>query len=220
MTNGTRPRRTVSPRSLPRYKVVLRQVEAGACRNHGRRCARRSSTRSAPNMLSRRIAVALLAAALALPAGAAQWTATFGRVGPLKLGMSLASVNRVLGEHFSAPGIRGADPSGRCFYVDPSREPAVELMIIDGRLARIDVVKSGVETAKGISVGDTEAAVLAAYRPRISIAPAAYDPRLGKFLTVLSPDEAYGIRFVTSRGKVQSYYSGTVQAIRNVEGCG
>lgn len=170
-------------------------------------------------MLSRKISVALLAAAFALPAGAAQWIATFGHVGPLKLGMSLASVSRVLGGHFSAPGVPGADPNGRCFYVDPSREPAVELMFIDGRLARIDVVRSGIETAKGVSVGDTEAALLAAYRPHVSMAPAAYRPRLGKFLTVLSPDKAYGIRFVTLRGKVQSYYSGTVQAIRYVEGC-
>lgn len=170
-------------------------------------------------MSLRKLLVTLLAMMFSIPAGAAPWIATFGQVGQLKLGMPLAAVSRVLGEHFAPPKIPAGDPTGRCFYVHPSRMPALELMIIDDRLARIDVVSSSIKTAKGVTVGDTETAVLAAYQPHISVAPAAYYPGVGRFLTVLSPDKTYGIRFVTLRGKIQYYYSGTVQTIRYIEGC-
>lgn len=171
-------------------------------------------------MSPRELSIALLAVAISLPAGAAQWTATFGHVGPLKLGMSLATVNEVLGAHYAPPKIPEADPSGRCFYVDPPPYPGVYLMVIDGRLARIDIgQKSDIKTAKGVSVGGTQASVLAAYGSGVAIEPAAYYPGLGRYLTVLSPDKRYGIRFVTLNGKIKYYFDGTAQTIRYDEGC-
>lgn len=217
--------RTATPMACG-HRVAALPLHAACPVDMGERPAGRSALppelgklASGRKMSPRKLLVALLAAAFPLSAGASQWSVTFGEVGPLRLGMSMATMNRVLGEDLAAPKVPGADPVGRCFYVDPPREPALQLMIIEGRLARIDVVKSGIKTTKGVAVGDTEASVLAAYGTRIAVEPASGDPHSGRFLTVLSPDKAYGMRFVTLHGKVQQYYSGTAQAIRYVEGC-
>ena len=47
-----------------------------------------------------------------------------------------------------------------CFYVNPNGHPAIGLMIINGRLARVDVDQPGVLTSTGIEVDDTENACL------------------------------------------------------------
>lgn len=140
--------------------------------------------------------------------------------------MSLAQVNQALRTHLVALKLLQADPTGRCVYLDPPRDPALGLMIIDGRLARIDVGKSGIKTEKGVSVGDTEYSVLAAYHSRVKVV--AYGLRVKvsttfyyrqSDLTVLSTGGIYGIRFETVEGKVTAYYSGTADAIRYSEGC-
>ena len=167
----------------------------------------------------KKLLLALLIAALPLPLIAGQWAATFEQVGPLSIGMSLAQVNQALGTHLAAPKVPGADPSGRCVYLDPPLDPALGLMIIDGRLARIDVVKSSIRTATGIAVGDTAASVAAAFGSRITSEPGAYYPRRGRYLTVLTADGRYGMRFVILDGRVTAYYSGTPKTIQFVEGC-
>ena len=171
-------------------------------------------------MTLRRILLSLLGAALSLPVGAAKWTATFDHVGPLRLGMSLAAVNRVLGDHLSTPSIPAQDPGNSCFVVQPARFPLLYLMVIDGRLERIDVTARGVPTAKGVQVGDTEKAVLAAYGTGTHIAPAAYyveDPNY-KSITVLSAGGRHGARFLSDHGKIKWYRIGTAKAIQYDEG--
>ena len=100
-------------------------------------------------MLLGKVLLVFLAVMLPLQLGFAQstnprWTATFDRVGPLKLGTSLAAVNGILGTRLAAPAIPGQDPTNRCFDAQTPRFPAVQLMIIDNRLARIDVVNGAV----------------------------------------------------------------------------
>lgn len=172
-------------------------------------------------MASHRALLFLLCTALALPAGAAQWAATFDHVGPLKIGMPLAAVNHVLGEHLSAPSVPTQDPSNRCFIVQPARFPALYLMIVDGRLERVAIVARGIQTAKRIQVGDAEETVLAAYGARAHITPAAYyveDPH-HKYITVLSTGGRYGLLFVSAYGKIKRYLAGTAETIQYPEGC-
>lgn len=92
-------------------------------------------------------------------------------------------------------------------------------MIVGGHLARIDVRSHGVKTEAGVSVGDLEAAVSAAYHSVATSKPASYRPRHGKYFTVISPSGEYGLRFVTYEGKVVAYYVGTAQTVKYVEGC-
>jgi hypothetical protein len=172
-------------------------------------------------MWLRKVVLALILVLVSLPIGAAQssWVATFGHVGPLKLGMPLAVVSKVFGEHFSPPTVPEADPTRRCFYEVPKRDRGIELMIIDGRLARIDVVNRGIETANGVSVGDTQAKAAHAYGLRLSVMPAFYDLRDGRFLTVTAANGVESIRFVTLRGRITAYYVGTARTVQYAEGC-
>ncbi len=41
----------------------------------------------------------------------------------------------------------------------------------------------------------------------------------GRYLTLMSSDRKYGIRFETEDGTVTRYYAGTAEAISFIEGC-
>lgn len=123
-------------------------------------------------MTMRAALTALLVTVVSLPAGAAQWLAKFGEVGPLKIGMSLAEANSALGSHFAKPKVPGVDPTGSCYYVGPVQPGSIWLMFIAGDLARIDVTARGVETNAGVSVGDLSEAVGAAYASDVTRSPA------------------------------------------------
>lgn len=135
-------------------------------------------------------------------------------VGPVKVGMNLPELNKILREHFSMPDDK--EEQG-CFYVNPGKHPEFALMIMDGHLARIDVSTPGVFTAKGAQVGDTEAQVLKIYGDRMNVEPHHYTE--GHYLTAKSATGNYGIRFETDNGKVVVFYAGTSSAIQLVEGC-
>lgn len=94
-------------------------------------------------------------------------------------------------------------------------------MILEGRVARVDVVKTNTvtSTAEGIHNGDSEARAIQVYGARLKILPHAYDPKNGRYLTVLSADRKYGIRFEVLDSKISRYYAGTVKAISFIEGC-
>jgi hypothetical protein len=91
-------------------------------------------------------------------------------------------------------------------------------MIIDGRLARIDVDAPGILTDTGLQVGDSETRALKVYGPKVKVAGHQYIDT-GHYLTVRSDDRRYGIRFETDMGKITMYYVGAYEAIQYVEGC-
>ncbi len=91
-------------------------------------------------------------------------------------------------------------------------------MIIDGKVARIDVGAVGLKTAAGIQVGDSEARALQVYGPTMKVTSHTYIDD-GHYLTVRSPDGRFGVRFETEKGKIVGYYAGTYEAIQYVEGC-
>jgi hypothetical protein len=91
-------------------------------------------------------------------------------------------------------------------------------MILDGRVARVDVTALGVRTTAGIQVGDSEARARRTYGARMTVTPHAYDDN-GHYLTVRSPDGEYGIRFETDGRKITGFYAGTYDAIQYIEGC-
>ena len=144
------------------------------------------------------------------------WAVREDGVGPVKIGMSLPELNKVLAENFSVPDDK--EEQG-CFYVNPGKHPEFAFMILDGHLARIDVSTPGVFTSKGAQVGDTEAQVLKIYGDRMKVEPHHYNAPEGHYLTAQSSDGSYGIRFETENGKIDMFYAGSVSAIHFVEGC-
>lgn len=137
--------------------------------------------------------------------------------GPLRIGMSQAQVERVLGRKL-APA-EDYEEDTNCRYATPEGiADGLGLMLIDGRLVRIDVEKSAHQSLSGARVGDTSAAV----RRKIGglrDSEHAYSGPEGRYLTKYSSDRRRGIRFEIEDGKVSRYYVGTSQAIQYVEGC-
>jgi hypothetical protein len=137
-------------------------------------------------------------------------------IGPARVGMTLSELNRVLHTTYPTP----TDPDERsCFYIDVPRQSGTAMMILDGRLARVDVDNTTTKTVRGIGNGDSEAHALQVYGKELQVEPHHYIPENGHYLTLFSPDRKFAIRFETEDGKITRYYAGTAQAISYVEGC-
>lgn len=139
-------------------------------------------------------------------------------VGHTRVGMTLAQARRASGRTI----VDGADITGGCRYANvPSLR--VSLMLLHGRIARIDVDRgSPVRALGGIHRGDTEADVRAAFGAKVVETRHAY-VRDGSYLTAGWHTGRYagrGIRFETNaKGTVTDIYAGRRDPIRYVEGC-
>jgi hypothetical protein len=150
------------------------------------------------------------------------WTVRPDGYGPVRVGMSLADASDALGEQLSA----SFSDFEVCDYVHPHRFPAgVSLMVLRDSVGapesieRIDVESSGVATAEGARVGDSEASVQKRYAGRVTVQPAKYAGPEGKYLVVTPADSATRIVFETLNGRVASYRAGNSEAAQLVEGC-
>jgi hypothetical protein len=142
------------------------------------------------------------------------WVVRYDGVGPVKIGMSLAQLSAALHQELG-PDERDEHS---CFYIDAHGHDHVGFMIIDGKVARVDVGAAGPKTLAGIQVGDTEDHARQIYGARMKVTAHTYIDD-GHYLTVPSADGRYGIRFETEKGKIIGYYAGTYKAIQYVEGC-
>ena len=142
------------------------------------------------------------------------WVVSETGVGPFKIGMKLHELNAVLHEKLA----RDPQDDEACYYVTPSPHGHIAFMMIDGRVARVDVDTPGIATSSGIQVGDSEAHARQVYGSQMKVTPHKYVDT-GHYVTVRSVDGHYGIRFETDNGKITSFYAGTYEAIQYVEGC-
>lgn len=146
-----------------------------------------------------------------------QWHVRLTSFGPVRFGVRLRDLNRTLHTSYSKPTDPEADAD--CFYVDVPGHSGTELMILNGRVGRVDVNDPATPTASGIRVGDPESRAVEVYGRGLEVEPHHYIPEDGHYLTLLSRDRKFGIRFETEDGKITSYYAGTVEAISYIEGC-
>jgi urease beta subunit len=158
----------------------------------------------------------MLFATVAVSTAAHEWVVRFDRVGPVRMGMSLSELNAALHESFSVPEDKDEQA---CFYVEYVKHPGVAFMVQKEHVTRIDVNVSGVATAEGIKIGDSESRAIQVYGNKLKVEPHHYTGPEGHYLTVLSSNGRYGIRFETDEGKIVRFYAGQQQAIALVEGC-
>jgi hypothetical protein len=159
----------------------------------------------------------LLVGGVASVAQASDWRATMSGIGPIRIGMSESQLERVLGTRF--PETQDAEEDA-CRQVEAGPNwPGTSVMLLNGRVARIDVSQRGFFTLSGAAVGDTQASVLKRYNGRIYEQTHAQGVDDSKFLTMFSSDRRLGIRFETDGERVTSYYVGTAQAVQFPEGC-
>jgi hypothetical protein len=148
------------------------------------------------------------------------WVVRFDGIGPVRIGMTVNQVNAALGENFSIPTDKDEQS---CYYLEPRQHPDTGIMMLDNRVARVDVFLPGggisisptTATADGVRIGDSEARVMKLYGQKVAVSQHAYVD--GHYLTIRSGK--YGLRFETEGNKVTGFYAGTSSAIGLIEGC-
>src|SRR5262245_56108349 len=104
-----------------------------------------------------------------------------------------------------------------CYYVFPGGTAGpVSFMIVDERVARVDIEAPGPVTAAGVGVGSPESDVLRAYGDRVEASPHKYAAP-GHYLTVANGDSA--IVFETDGTRVTRFRAGRLPEVAWVERC-
>ena len=164
------------------------------------------------------IAAAILITATGAVSAAGSERVGFSSLGKARIGLS----ERALASVFGAPLVH-TDPVAEeegCYYTStPTLPREAGLMIVNGRLARIDVFGPGLKTVSGAKVGMSELALKRRYGTRLTQESHAYTGPEGHYLTLKSRDGKYGVRFETDGKVVTGYYAGAVEAIQYIEGC-
>ena len=158
----------------------------------------------------------------ALASAAGTWCLGLGSLGPIRAGMSVDQVVRLA--DFS--GMERKHAAGECWYLayrqgkrGGQQRAEFQLMIIDGRVARIELVRdSTMHTLSGARIGSAEAELTRIYGARLESQPHKYDEH-GRTFTYRAPDGATGLRFETSSGKVTAIQTGPWEHLNYVEGC-
>jgi hypothetical protein len=148
----------------------------------------------------------------------ARWVLRADGVGPVRVGMTLAEVDRLL------PGglADTTDLDPECDYVEfRNGPPGVELMTHADTVVRVDVDDSArVTTALGAHPGDPEDRIRALY-PGARMEPNHYDED-GHYFVVIPgapSDTLHRIVFETDGSVVTTLRSGLFPAVEYVEGC-
>ncbi|MFH7026842.1 MAG: hypothetical protein ACHBN1_15880 [Heteroscytonema crispum UTEX LB 1556] len=148
---------------------------------------------------------------------------TVNGIGPVRIGMTVPEATKAAGTKLVSLSGTPISNAG-CFYVKPQGAPrGVEMMLQDGRIARVDIMKnSRITTVKGAKIGDTEAQIKSLYPGQIQVTPHKYTQG-GHYLTLIPKDRAdqnYRIVFETDGKRVTQFRSGKLPEVENVERCG
>ena len=151
------------------------------------------------------------------PASPATWVVGADRVGPVRIGATVAELESTLGTRLARAD--SLDP--RCDYLRaPEVVPGVWFMVIEGRVARFDIDSAGPPTAEGARVGDSAEKVSGLYAPRVAVTPHKYTE--GQYLTVspaAAADSLYRIIFETDGSRITRYRAGRLPEVGWVESC-
>jgi hypothetical protein len=140
-------------------------------------------------------------------------------LGPVHIGMTLdeAVSMALLNER---PDLK---PS--CDFVYPAvgsgLPPDVGIMVVKGKIARIDVDTGSVTTEDGVKIGDTEDRVKSVYGDELTVEPHKYIEG-GHYMTVLGDSASAGkaLVFETDGKRVTMFRAGRLPEVKWVEGCG
>lgn len=142
-------------------------------------------------------------------------------IGSVRVGMTVAEASKAAGTRLVREN--GYQANSSCFYVKPQREPkGIGFMVIEGRIARVDVSENrSITTLGGAKIGDTEAKIKSLYLGQIQVTPHKY-VQGGHYLTLVPKDRAdrnYRVIFETDGKRVTQFRSGKRPQVEYVEGC-
>lgn len=172
--------------------------------------------------LAKGIAIATIFSTLAVvPAEAGEtWALGFDSYGPVSVGMSPHEAASALG---TALVLTGVTPDRECYFVEPENGPeGLTLLVADGRVQRIDVHSSAMETGDGAHVGQTEESVRKLLGERLDSPDAAAGPAGAPALAATPPTGArspYRMVFWQDGGHVSRISSGEASWAISAKAC-
>ena len=128
-------------------------------------------------------------------------------LGPVRIGMSLAQVEKALGKEESDCAIADR-PDKKAWF-----------MFFNYRLVRIDVEKRGIKSPEGAEVGMAQAALKKMYGKRAKISAHPYGGENDHYFRIPQKAKNRLLIFETWEGKVESFRIGTLDAAPLIEGC-
>jgi hypothetical protein len=145
------------------------------------------------------------------------WKVYLNGIGPIRVGMSPRQASRAIGAQFVGQS------TGECYYIHLEKEAkGVGLMIIRGRIARIDVDTPEITTINGARVGHTEDQIKSIYPGQLTVGPHKYVEQ-GHYLTFIPKEpefSQYRLVFETDGKVVTTYGAGKLPEVEWVEHCG
>jgi hypothetical protein len=136
----------------------------------------------------------------------------------VRVGMTLAEARAAFPQPLESFG-GAAGQSLECAMVYPEGRPEqFTFMLVNDRVARVDILVDGYLTDKGARVGWYEDDVLRVYGDRAKVFPNKYDDT--KHDIVVDTRFNYQIIFETDGKKVLKYRAGVLPGVGFVEGCG
>ncbi len=175
-------------------------------------CSRFDSSKSAGNSedtTSRSVATAVVDTSA---------TVTAEGFGALRIGMDVTNAATAL--RSPVPSTVGLDTA--CSLVNFTNAPiGMQLMVVRGIVARIEIDSSSIATGLGARVGDSEARIRDLYGSRVTVQPSKYVAN-GHYLIVNgtpASDSGFKLLFETDGSRVTRYRAGRMPEVEWVEGC-
>jgi len=141
---------------------------------------------------------------------------TLHGVGELRVGMPLAQLQRM-------GAVMDENPldDGDCDYWHLHGRDGLALMVVGGRVVRIDIDNPAYHTVSGAHVGMREAEIRALYGAAMRVEPHPYTGPEGHYLVYRARGEPYGLIFATDyrTGRVDSFRIGLWRYVQLIEGC-
>jgi hypothetical protein len=139
-------------------------------------------------------------------------------IGPIQIGMNLSDAVNM--------GLLNDNPTRnpKCDWVYPAVgagiPDGVNVMVVSGKIARIDVDTGVVTTEDGVKIGDSEDRVKSVYGDDVQVAPHKYIEG-GHYMTVLGDSASAGkaLVFETDGKRVTAFRGGRLPEVKWVEGC-
>jgi hypothetical protein len=139
-------------------------------------------------------------------------------LGPIQVGMTLAEAVNM--------GVLNENPNMKkeCDFVFPAVGAGVPdnvgVMIVRGKVARIDVDTGSVTTEDGAKIGDTEEKIKSIYDGDVQVEPHKYVTG-GHYMIVMGDSASAGkaIVFETNGKTVTNFRAGRLPEVKWVEGC-
>jgi hypothetical protein len=146
------------------------------------------------------------------------WTLAMDGIGPVRVGMAIADVERLVG---GTARIERIEPDDRCGYAFVSGvPPGISFMLAGDTVVRANVQEAGILDEAGLGVGSSEAEVMARRAGKIRVEPHPYTGPEGHYLIVDDPARpGFRLIYETDGQRVVTFRAGRLPEVNYIEGC-